>query len=245
LHLQWQKDTIAILFLALHNHSNKQGQFMRRCFLFLAAIALMQPLFAQQQGQTANTQVNGQTFEEMVKALERPDRASWQKPEEVIAALGPIKGLKVVDIGCGTGYFSFRLEQAGANVIAADIDERFLGYVDSVRKARGITEKNLQTRKLPADDPKLDKREVNIAFMVNTYHHIENRKAYFAKVKAGLKGQGFVVIIDYFKKELPIGPPVSMKLSAEEIIRELTLAGFSNFKVDDKMLPFQYILYAQ
>jgi|688.fasta_scaffold50031_4 2-polyprenyl-3-methyl-5-hydroxy-6-metoxy-1,4-benzoquinol methylase len=218
---------------------------MIRSILLVAAIAFIQPIFAQQQGQTANAHMNEQSFEELVKAFERADRASWQKPDEVIVALGPIKGLRIIDIGCGTGYFSFRLEQAGANVIAADVDDRFIKYVDSVRKARGITEKNLQTRKVPADDPKLEKREVNLALLVNTYHHIENRKAYFAKVKAGLKGQGFVVIIDYFKKEMPMGPPVSMKLSAEEIIRELTLAGFSNFKVDDKMLPFQFILYAQ
>jgi 2-polyprenyl-3-methyl-5-hydroxy-6-metoxy-1,4-benzoquinol methylase len=218
---------------------------MIRSILLVAAIAFIQPIFAQQQGQTANAHMNEQSFEELVKAFERADRASWQKPDEVIVALGPIKGLRIIDIGCGTGYFSFRLEQAGANVIAADVDDRFIKYVDSVRKARGITEKNLHTRKVPADDPKLEKREVNLALLVNTYHHIENRKAYFAKVKAGLKGQGFVVIIDYFKKEMPMGPPVSMKLSAEEIIRELTLAGFSNFKVDDKMLPFQFILYAQ
>lgn len=217
---------------------------MIRSILLVAAIALIQPVFAQQQGQTANAHMNEQSFEELVKAFERPDRASWQKPDEVIAALGPIKGLRIIDIGCGTGYFSFRLEQAGANVIAADVDDRFIKYVDSVRKARGITEKNLQTRKVPADDPKLEKREVNLALLVNTYHHIENRKAYFAKVKAGLKGQGFVVIIDYFKKEMPMGPPVSMKLSADEIIRELTLAGFTKFKVDDKLLPFQFVLYA-
>jgi len=213
----------------------QQVPFMTRSIVFIIALAMVQPLFAQEQGQS---------FEEMVKALERPDRASWQKPDEVIKALGPIKGIKIYDLGCGTGYFSFLLEQAGANVIAADVDDRFLGYVDSVRKARGISEKNLQTRKLPPDDPKLEKREVNMAFLVNSYHHIENRKAYFAKVKAGLKSQGYMVIIDYFKKDLPIGPPVSMKLSAEEIIRELTQAGFTKFKVDDKLLPFQFVLYA-
>jgi 2-polyprenyl-3-methyl-5-hydroxy-6-metoxy-1,4-benzoquinol methylase len=223
-----------------------KNEHMKRISLLFACFGFFQIGIAQgEQGQTAQGHMSEQSFEEQVKTLERPNRDSWQKPDDVIAALGQIKGQRIIDIGCGTGYFSFRLEKAGANVIAADVDDRFLGYVDSVRKARGVSEKNLQTRKLPADDPKLDKREVNMAILVNTYHHIENRKAYFAKVKAGLKSQGFVVIIDYFKKELPIGPPVSMKLSAEEIIRELTLAGFSNFKVDDKMLPFQYVLYAQ
>lgn len=218
---------------------------MIRSIVWAAAMVWMLPVFAQQTGETANKHMNEQSFEELVKAFERPDRASWQKPDEIITAFGPIKGQKIIDIGCGTGYFSFRLVQAGANVIAADIDDRFLAYVDSVKKAKGIADKNLQTRKLPPNDPKLEKREAYIALLVNTYHHIENRKEYFAKVKNGLKAQGFLVVVDYFKKELPIGPPVSMKMTAEEIIRELTLAGFSEFKVDDKMLPFQYILYAK
>jgi 2-polyprenyl-3-methyl-5-hydroxy-6-metoxy-1,4-benzoquinol methylase len=193
---------------------------------------------------TANEPLQTQSFEEMVKALERPDRASWQKPEEVIAAMGTLKGLKVMDIGCGTGYFSFRLQQAGAFVIAADVDDRFLAYVDSVRTARGIAEKYLQTRKLQPNDPGLEKKEIDVAFIVNTYHHIEDRKAYFTKLKKGMKSTGYLVIIDFFKKDMPMGPPTSMKLSAEEIIRELSQAGFTKYKTDDKLLPFQYLLFA-
>jgi 2-polyprenyl-3-methyl-5-hydroxy-6-metoxy-1,4-benzoquinol methylase len=188
--------------------------------------------------------MNKQSFQELVNALESPGRDSWQKPDEVIKALGTLKGVKIMDIGCGTGYFSFKLQQAGANVIAADIDDRFLVYVDSVRKVKGITEKQLQTRKLAPDDPKLEKREIDVAFIVNTFHHIENRKEYFAKVKKGMKSTGYLVVIDYFKKDMPIGPPASMKLSAEEVIRELSLAGFTKFKTDDTLLPFQYVVYA-
>lgn len=211
------------------------------CLLTLSFVTIV---LSGQAVTTAHEPMQPQSFEEMVKALERPDRASWQKPEEVIAALGPVKGLKVMDIGCGTGYFSFRLQQAGANVIAADVDERFLAYVDSVRVARGIAEKNLQTRKLQPNDPGVEKREIDVAFIVNTYHHIEDRKAYFTKLKKGMKSTGYLVIIDFFKKDMPMGPPTSMKLSAEEIIRELSQAGFTKYKTDDKLLPFQYVLFA-
>jgi SAM-dependent methyltransferase len=51
--------------------------------------------------------------------------------------------------------------------------------------------------------------------IVNTYHHIENREAYFAKVLKGLKPGGELVLIDFFKKELPVGPPVDHKIDEQ------------------------------
>lgn len=202
----------------------------------------MPPLLAQHSH--ANDHMNEKPFEELVKSFERPDRASWQKPEEVIARLISVKNRKVMDIGCGTGYFSFRLVDSGAIVIAADIDQRFLGYVDSVKKARNISDKSLQTRLVAPDDPKMGKREMDMVLMVNTYHHIHDRVAYFRKVKTGLKNNGFIAVVDYFKKDLPMGPPKEMKVSSDDIIRELKMAGFQNFKVDETTLPFQYIVFA-
>lgn len=197
-----------------------------------------------QNPQTAHAPMDQLSFEDMVKMLEKPSRTSWQKPEEVLTLIRPLKGRTVMDLGCGTGYFSFRMADSGATVIAADIDDRFLAYVDSVRNARGLSKKQVQTRKVPADNPMLTKREVDIVFIVNTYHHLQDRVNYLKKVKAGLKSGGFVMIIDYFKKDLPLGPPTDQKLSADDITRELKFAGFSQFKTEDKKLPYQYIVFA-
>ena len=187
--------------------------------------------------------MNTSSFEELVKQFERPDRDFWQKPGEVLTLLRPLKNKKIMDLGCGSGYFSFKLVDSGATVIAADIDERFLAYVDSVRDSREITKKSLQTRKVNANDPLLEKREVDIVFISNTFHHLEDRINYFKKVKNGLRSQGFVVVIDYFKKDIPIGPPLEMKQTADDVIRDLKLAGFSLFRTDDKTLPYQYIVF--
>jgi SAM-dependent methyltransferase len=149
-----------------------------------------------------------------------------------------------MDLGCGTGYFTFRMIDSGATVIAADIDDRFLKYVDSVRDARGVAKKLVQTRKVPADNPMLDKREVDIVLVVNTYHHLEDRVNYLRKIKAGLRQYGYVVIIDFVKKDLPMGPPTAQKLSPDDVVRELKMAGFSQFKTEDKTLPYQYIVFA-
>jgi 2-polyprenyl-3-methyl-5-hydroxy-6-metoxy-1,4-benzoquinol methylase len=210
-------------------------------FIYLLSLT-QHVLHAQATGHDANAHMNERPFHELVKEMERPDRGWWQKPEEVLTMIRPLKGKKVVDIGCGTGYFSFRLVDSGAVVVAADIDDRFLGYVDSVKQARNISSKYLQTRKVQPDDPMLEKREADVVMIVNTYHHLENRVEYLKKVKAGLKKTGYVVIIDFFNKDLPLGPPKEMKQSADDITRDLKLAGFTQFRTDDKLLSYQYIV---
>ena len=215
-----------------------------RSSLLIAALLFLAFAGKAQQLQADTGQMTQQQFEDLVKNLEKPTRNSWQKPEEVMNLIRPLKNRKVMDLGCGTGYFSFRMIDSGATVIAADIDARLLGYVDSIRQARGISKKQLQTRKVAVDDPMLEKKEVEMVLIVNTYHHLTNRVAYMRKVKNGLKAGGFVVIIDFFKKDIPMGPPFDQKLSVDDITRELKMAGFSQFKSDDKTLPFQYLVYA-
>jgi hypothetical protein len=57
-----------------------------------------------------------------------------------------------------------------------------------------------------------------------------------------LKKGGRIVVIDFYKKELPVGPPPEMKLSAEEITAEFQKAGFVLAKQLD-ILPYQYYLF--
>ena len=84
-----------------------------------------------------------------------------------------------------------------------------------------------------------------MVFIVNTYHHIENRSDYFKKVKKGIKDDGELIIIDFFKVESPIGPPLDHKLSMDVVVTELKKAGYSSFEVNVELLPYQYIIRAK
>jgi hypothetical protein len=53
------------------------------------------------------------------------------------------------------------------------------------------------------------------------------------------------VIIDYFKKELPVGPPVNHKIDLETVKRELKEAGYTQFDVNVELLPYQFIVRAK
>ncbi|MFZ9029369.1 MAG: class I SAM-dependent methyltransferase [Crocinitomicaceae bacterium] len=193
----------------------------------------------------ANEYMHSSKFDELVERFESEERDAYQEPEKVIEFLGDMSGLKVMDLGAGTGYFSFKFAEAGANVIAADVNDQFQEFIKEKRDSLEITADKIALRKVEYDDPLLTDAEVDKVVIVNTYHHIENRKAYFAKVKKGLKDGGELVVIDFIKKEIPYGPPVKMKLSADEVMKELKEAGYASVEVNDDLLKYQYIIRAK
>jgi 2-polyprenyl-3-methyl-5-hydroxy-6-metoxy-1,4-benzoquinol methylase len=193
----------------------------------------------------ANANMQRMDFDQLVARFEAPGREEWQKPQAIIKSLGNLKGKTVVEIGSGTGYFSFRLAETGAHVVAADVDERFQEYVRQRKAALKLNDDALVTRLIPYDSPQLDKEEADIVLLVDVYHHIENREHYFRQVRPGIKPQGKLVIVDFKLIATPDGPPLSMRIPPEQMQAELKAAGFNSFTLDNAMLSQQYILIAQ
>ncbi|OJJ19415.1 hypothetical protein BKI52_21640 [marine bacterium AO1-C] len=192
----------------------------------------------------ANKHMHKRSFEDLVKSFESEDRAKWQKPDEVIKKLGDLKDKTVMDIGSGTGYFSFKLAAQGAKVIAADVNDKFQDYITQRKEKEKLNDEQLVTRKVPYDAPNLQVEEADHVIIVDTYHHVENRIDYFKKVLAGLKPGGKLLVVDFKKEETPHGPPQKMRLTAEEVKKELTEAGFTNIVIDTELLPYQYTVLA-
>lgn len=186
---------------------------------------------------------NNASAETLTKKFEGPERDKKQQPERVLDYIGDIKDKTVMDLGSGTGYFSVKLANRGAKVIAADVDDNFQNYLRTKIEQEHV--KNIQLKKVPYDSPALEKQEVDIVFVANTYHHMENRTAYFSKVKDGLKPNGILIILDYFKTETPDGPPMQMRVSIDEVVAELKAAGFTSFEATIDLLPHQYIIKAK
>ena len=174
--------------------------------------------------------------EEYAKVLEDPSRDAWQKPHEVVMALELKPTETIADIGAGTGYFARRFALHAGKVYAVDIDAKLLDI------ARDKAPANLETVLAAPDDPRLAAGSIDTIFFCDVLHHIANRPAYYPKLAAALKKGGRIVVIDFYKKDLPVGPPPEMKLSEDEVISELQQAGFALAKRLD-ILPYQYFLF--
>jgi ubiquinone/menaquinone biosynthesis C-methylase UbiE len=153
-----------------------------------------------------------------------PARDLWQLPDRVIAALNLKSGQIVADIGAGTGYFSVRLAKSNASpkVYAADIEPEMVSYLRERAAKEGLN--NLIAVQAAADQPNLPE-PVDLILIVDTYHHIGDREAYFRRLAKSMKPGGRVVIID-FKPDSPEGPPKEFRFPLERFKSEMGKAGY-------------------
>ncbi len=180
--------------------------------------------------------------EKWAKQFDNPERDAWQKPDEVVEALGLTPAMSVADIGAGTGYFAARIAKrvAQGKVFAADIEPdmvRYLGERAGREHLANIVP--VQT----GDDAANLPEPVDLILVVDTYHHIGNRTRYFAKLLASLRPGGRLVIID-FKADSPNGPPVQHRIPPEKVAEELGAAGYA-LSETRPILPRQYFLVFQ
>jgi SAM-dependent methyltransferase len=184
-------------------------------------------------------------FESLIADYESKERGIWQKPELVISILGDLSDKTVADIGAGTGYFTFRMVPKAKKVIGIDIDLRFIRFLDSVKVRLPLQyRERFESRLAKPDDPLLQPGEADAVVVVNTYAYIENRIQYLKTLSKGMAPGARLLIIDFKKNNLPIGPPEEYKVSLTQVEKELITAGFGIEKIDKDALDYQYIVLA-
>jgi spore maturation protein SpmA/SAM-dependent methyltransferase len=172
-----------------------------------------------------------------------PARDEWQKPAELVAALGVQSGAVVADIGAGTGYFNPHLAGAvgpDGRVIAVDIEPNLVLHMAARAKKDGTPQ--VEARLGLPGDPMLATGEVDLILIVDTYHHISDRVEYFTALRGTLRTPGArLVIVDFIKDaEIPVGPPPGARIAASQVTEELGAAGWEPVQAHDALLPYQY-----
>ncbi len=177
-----------------------------------------------------------------IAMLEDPKRDAYQKPAEVVAALALKPGEVLADIGAGSGYFAVRLAKEvgpAGRLYGVDVSPEMIVHLNRRLRDGGIT--NVQTVLSAPDDPLLLDASVNRFFICDTWHHIDDQAKYLALMKRMLRPGGQVVMIDFQKRELPVGPPLAMKIAREDLIKQMEGAGF-RLTGEHTFLPYQYFL---
>jgi ubiquinone/menaquinone biosynthesis C-methylase UbiE len=214
--------------------------------LYMTAGAWSETQHAQPAGKPDQTRPPGAHMEHRfddperyAKSFDDPARDEWQMPGRVIETLALAPGQLVADIGAGTGYFTVRLAAAAARptVYAVDIEKSMVEYVRQRAAKEGL--KQVVAVQGSADRANLPE-PVDVVLIVDTYHHIPNRPAYFRELRKSMKPSGRLVIID-FRKGAPSGPPEEFRLTPDQITGELEQAGF-RLQAQHDFLPRQHFL---
>jgi len=177
------------------------------------------------------------------RVFDDPARDEWQKPAEVVAALALAPGATVADLGAGTGYFVPHLARAvgptGA-VLAADVEPALVAHLRRRAEKEGLA--NVVPILASTDNPRLPARGVDVVLLIDTYHHVDDRVAYARRLAGALAPGGRVAIVDWQKRELPVGPPdLAHKLAREQVVTEMRAAGYQ-LVAEPELLPYQYFL---
>ncbi len=124
-------------------------------------------------------------------------RAIWQQPDRVVESLNIPRGATVADIGTGAGYFlPYLVEAVGpeGRVFAVDVDPEIAEQLQTLVAEAGYD--NVEIVLAEYDDPLLPDGQIDLVFLCNTYHHIEDRPAYFSRLLTDLSPHARVAILD-------------------------------------------------
>jgi len=183
-------------------------------------------------------------FEFELNAGTDSERGAWQNPDLVIKEFGDLSNKTVADIGSGTGYFTIPLSGRAERVIAIDIEQRYLDYIEDRKLELPIDQADrIETRFTVDSEPNLHTDEVDAVLMVNVFYYLNDRISYMRIVRDALKDGGVLVLVDFKPGEMPVGPSEN-KVPFAEVVDILNDAGFENIKVDEESLQYQYLITA-
>ena len=168
-------------------------------------------------------QLGSKPAKEWIKSLERSERLAKLKADEIMARLELKPGDLVVDIGAGSGVYSWPLARAvapGGTLYAVEVDKGFLDFIREGAQKRGLD--NVFPVLGEFTDPKLPVRNLDLAFFHNVLHHIEGRQAYLDTLSGYLKPNARIIIIDLIEGH----KEPEMKMTLDQVKDWMAAIGF-------------------
>jgi SAM-dependent methyltransferase len=162
-----------------------------------------------------------------IKVLQSESRVADLQIDVVLKKLALPRDSVIGDLGCGPGVFSVAFAAACPDgvVYACDIEPAQLDQVREKIHLKGL--RNIVPVLASADDPHFPPGRLDVVFIGDTYHHLDDRVAYMRRLQSVLKPGGRVVLLEYKPGQLPVGPPPEHKLQPGVLDKELAEAGYA------------------
>jgi ubiquinone/menaquinone biosynthesis C-methylase UbiE len=176
--------------------------------------------------------------------LDDAERRQWLPPDDVVERLAVHSGMRVADIGAGTGYFALPLARAVGplgTVFAVDVQPEMLD------KLRSKLEASLPVQLVTGEATRttLGDGSVDLAFLANVWHEIDERSAALVELARIVRPGGRVAILDWRADvESPSGPPIAHRIAAAEVERTLSKANWELVRPTQEIGPYHYLVIA-
>ncbi len=176
-------------------------------------------------------------FEQWLSTFESPGREVFDQKQIILQALQIKPGMKIADIGAGTGLYTIPMaQQVGETglIYAVDISIDFIKNIKIRAKKHGL--KNVIGHINSQTEIGLPPNSIDMAFICNTYHHFEYPLSTLKSIYQALVPGSQLVIID-FKRDPDVSSSWVMshvRAHKKKVIHEIESVGFK--LIDDKNL---------
>lgn len=146
--------------------------------------------------------IQQRTFYEDMLMFNDPNREQWDKTNDILKNMPLNNGDKIVDVGCGFGYNSWRFSNIVGEtgiVYSTDTESPYIDYLSGLLKRNNIT--NIRPITSTSNDLSVND-SVDVVFMSSLYHILytwsreDERSSFLKSVKKRLKQGGYIVIVD-------------------------------------------------
>ncbi|MGH9384461.1 MAG: class I SAM-dependent methyltransferase [Vicinamibacterales bacterium] len=174
--------------------------------------------------------------------LEAPDRDLWQRPDQIMDAMGIADASVVADVGAGSGWFTIRLaRRVGPRgiVFAEDVQPEMLNAITRRVQREGL--QNVKPILGRESDPRLPRRSLDAVLVVDAYHEIQDRITVLANIARALKPQGRIGVVDFKLDGTGPGPSLEERVSPDVVVKDAERAGLRLIR-QEAFLAYQYFL---
>ena len=165
-------------------------------------------------------------------------RESWQRVDDILAALGAVPGARIADVGAGDGYFTTRMSRAvgdSGEVFAVDVSAQALERLRGRLERDGI--RNVTVIEGAYDDPKLPAGRADGALIINAYHEMTQHQQMLAGIARGLKPGGRLVIVEPISESRRDAERSAQtrqhEIAARFVLEDLRQAGFRVIRFEE------------